>query len=79
MTETNAIVAFFHWWNTAMRSQETLTTDGFAQHFTQDARLIVNGMHRGTGPAELAAHYRKIAGQFDEVAMVLPVEAASAE
>jgi hypothetical protein len=77
MTE-NHITAFFNWWNGAMREPALLTEEGFAQFFTADGRLIVNGNLRATGPAAMAAHYRAIAERCDEVGMVLPVEEAFA-
>lgn len=72
------IVAFFTWWNEAMREPERLTDDAFARFFTPDGRLIVNGALRATGPAALALHYRAIAARCDAVAMLLPVDEAFA-
>lgn len=68
------IVAFFTWWNGAMRDPAELTPEGFARFFTEDGRLIVNGNLRATGWEAMATHYAAIAARCEEVAMVLPVE-----
>ncbi len=78
MTEgLNHIVRFFEWWNDAMVDESRLTEAAFRGHFTDDGELIVNGNLRARGPAELAAHYRRIKASVESVSMALPVELAA--
>jgi hypothetical protein len=72
----NAIVAFFAWWNIAMADPALLTEQGFADFYTADAQLVVNGHLRATGCRQLASHYRGVAERCEDVAMVLPVQQA---
>ena len=74
----NPIESMFAWWNEAMATPAELTAENFGRFYTGDGRLTVNGNLRAAGTEALAAHYRGVAERCDEVAMLLPVEAAFA-
>ena len=79
MTDThNPITRMFEWWNEAYRA-EGFTPIAFADHFTTDALFIVDGGVRGSGPAEICAHFARIAQQTDAVELVTPVIATLAD
>ncbi|MEJ8567969.1 hypothetical protein [Elongatibacter sediminis] len=68
----NPIVRMFEWWNTAITRPDGFTPEAFGNHFSADARLIVNGDLRGQGLDALARHFRNIQAEYDSVAMELP-------
>lgn len=74
----NIIVRMFDWWNGAMRCNDGLTAEAFAQFYTEDAQLVVNGQVRSRNLAEMAVHYQGVRSRCDAVEMLLPVEEAFA-
>jgi hypothetical protein len=73
VSTVNPIVQMFEWWNRAFTEPDGFTPDGFRQHYTDTAELIVNGQLRGTGPEAIARHYRTLQASFDLIQMELPV------
>ncbi|MEX1146743.1 MAG: nuclear transport factor 2 family protein [Sphingomonadales bacterium] len=69
----NPIVRMFTWWNRAFGEVDGFTPQAFADHYTSDGELVVNGNLRGRGPEALARHYRNLQDSFDTIRMVLPV------
>lgn len=68
----DALTRMFTWWNKAYEDPQGFTAEAFARHFTDDAVMRINGSVRGTGPAELAAHFRRIQDKTDKVRIELP-------
>lgn len=69
----DVLVAMFEWWNEAMYDEEAgFTAESFAQYWTDDAVMIINGNEFGPGPAELARHFRRIQADTDNVEILLP-------
>ncbi len=71
---SNILIGFFEWWNAAMRTENALTAEAFANFFASHGQLVVNGNFRAQGPDALAIHYQAIKASLDDVQMVLPVE-----
>lgn len=69
----NPIVRMFEWWNAEFTNPEGFAPEGFRLHYSEDARLIVNGNLRGQGLDALSRHYRKLQSEFDSIQMELPV------
>lgn len=69
----NPIVRMFEWWNAEFANPEGFAPEGFGLHYSEDARLIVNGNLRGQGLDALSRHYRKLQSEFDSIKMELPV------
>ena len=70
----NVITRMFTWWNQAYLDHGFNPT-GFAQFFTDDAPFVVDGGVRGTGPAEISAHFQRIRAGTEAVELVMPVQA----
>lgn len=66
------LVDMFRWWNEAFYADDGFTAENFARYYAEDAVMLVNGARRGTGPAELAAHFRNVQADRDEVEIMLP-------
>ncbi len=66
------LVDMFRWWNDAYNEDDGFTAENFARYYTEDAVMLINGNRRGTGPAELAAHFRNIKANSEEVEIMLP-------
>lgn len=76
-SQNNIITRMFDWWNGAYRDDK-FSPEGFAQFFTEDAPFIVDGGVRGTGPAEINAHFQRIRASTEAVELVTPVAATLA-
>ena len=66
------LVDMFRWWNDAYHEADGFTAENFARYYTEDAVMLINGNRRGTGPAELAAHFRNIKANSEVVEIMLP-------
>lgn len=66
------LIDMFVWWNAAYQQKDGFTAAAFAQYFTPDAVLRVNGRDRSRGLAELAAHFRDIQARTEMVEIELP-------
>ncbi len=62
----NPVTRMFLWWNKAY-ADHAFSPEGFARYFTEDAPFIVDGGMRGTGPAEINAHFQRIRANTDRV------------
>ena len=68
----------FLWWNAAFKDPQGFTPEAFAQHFTEDAVMRINGTTRAKGVVNLAARFRKIQASVQAVEIRVPfVEAFS--
>jgi SnoaL-like domain len=68
----DALTDMFVWWNSAYKRPDGFTPAAFAQYFTPDAVLRVNGVDRCKGLAEWSEHFRKIQASTDMVEIELP-------
>jgi len=64
----------FRWWNGAFHQEGSFTSEAFAEHFTEDTRMFINGSLRAEGVEDLARHFQRIQAQVDHVEIVLPFE-----
>ena len=71
--EGNALTRMFRWWNEAYR-QDAFTEEAFAEHFSEDVVLIVNGDVRARGLEELTSHFRRIKRATQAVEIELPLD-----
>ncbi|WP_417307896.1 nuclear transport factor 2 family protein [Devosia sp.] len=62
----------FVYWNGAFAGTG-FTAEGFVTHFADDARLIVNGQPRASGPAEIARHFEAIRTAAQSATVTLPL------
>ena len=68
----DALTDMFVWWNAAYKRPDGFTPAAFAQHFTPDAVLRVNGVDRCKGLAQWAEHFRAIQASTEMVEIELP-------
>jgi limonene-1,2-epoxide hydrolase len=68
----DVLTDMFVWWNSAYKRPDGFTAAAFAQYFTPDAILRVNGVDRCKGLAEWAAHFRDIQARTEMVEIELP-------
>lgn len=73
VSNVNAIVRMFEWWNSAFADPAGFSPEAFGRHYTDDAELVVNGQLRGKGLDALARHYQSLQAKFDSIQMELPV------
>ena len=64
----------FEWWNGAFHEEGSFTMEAFAEHFTEDSRMYINGSLRAEGVEDLARHFQRIQAEVDHVEIVLPFE-----
>lgn len=64
--------AMFAWWNTAFKTKDGFTADGFRRHFTEDATLTLEGRQAIKGIDQWVAHFRRIQASGSEVEIVVP-------
>jgi len=70
------LVDMFTWWNAAFHESDGFTAQAFRRHFTEDARMIINGSLRAEGVESLAKHFTRIRERVDDVEIVLPFKEA---
>ncbi|UAK22918.1 hypothetical protein [Sphingomonas nostoxanthinifaciens] len=69
---TDALSRMFQWWDGAFKRPDGFTPAGFAQFFTPDATLTLEGKTVIHGIPEWIAHFRKIQASGREVEIVVP-------
>src|SRR6185437_3739439 len=62
----------FTWWNQAFKTPGAYTEEAFAQYFTDDADLIIDGRLITRGVPGWAKHFQAIQKEVDEVEIVVP-------
>ena len=68
----DVLIDMFVWWNSAYKHSDGFTEEAFAQFFTPDAVLRVNGEDRCKGLAQWAVHFREIQAKTEMVEIQLP-------
>ena len=72
-SEGDALTRMFRWWNEAYR-MDAFTEEAFAEHFSQDAVMVINGDVRARGLDELAAHFQRVKASTQSVEIELPMD-----
>ncbi len=68
----DVLTRMFVWWNKAFREPKGFTRDSFAQYFTEDAVMRINGHDSARGLDDLASHFRMIQQRASAVEIKLP-------
>lgn len=68
----DVLTRMFVWWNAAFRQPVGFTRDSFAQYFTKDAVMRINGKDSAKGLDDLASHFRMIQKRASAVEIKLP-------
>lgn len=69
---TDALSTMFLWWDQAFKTPGAFTRENFAQYFTPDATLTLEGRTVINGVDEWATHFQKIQASGGEVEIVVP-------
>ena len=72
-SEGNALTRMFRWWNEAYRL-DAFTEEAFAEHFSEDVVMIVNGEVRARDLEELTAHFQRVKAGTQSVEIELPLD-----
>ncbi|WP_010408752.1 nuclear transport factor 2 family protein [Citromicrobium sp. JLT1363] len=70
--QDDVLTKMFQWWNEAYKDPDGFTTEAFAQYFTDDSIMRINGSVRVRGVENLAEHFRNIQANSDKVVINLP-------
>lgn len=68
------LTKMFVWWNAAYKDKNGFTPEAFAEHFTEDGAIVINGEERARGPQNLAERFRSIQARTEVVDMIVPFE-----
>lgn len=72
VVKDDALTKMFEWWNEAYTQPDGFTEEAFAQHFTDDSVMLINGKISARGVKDLASHFREIQKKTDKVKINLP-------